>query len=417
MGLKKNLISLFSFSMLDRLFSGILQVIIFTVVIRNLGVADVGMLGIFGGLLVFFNLLAVSPEAILIRDFPKLKEHLGIEVGSYLLFGIFRTLLFIILSMIPALIYLPIHGIKTLIFPLWVAAFSIKLLGNVPREGLYVSFKQNLNFFLNLTFSLRQFFFYLFLLPLYSNLLFYTLSLIGFNILSTTALYMIFVKKNDIKLSFKINWPAFFRNNFADFTLWNHLSGAITFMMYRIDTFILSLFVSIEAIASYTVALTLSNYFFVIPQMGEKVLKIGYSNLAKDSPEEKRFFFWGTLSLNILSLLQLAFFILFGKEMIAFLFPKVDIPLVYEISALIIIGVTLLNFVRPVSAILTIRNNLKKLFLFCYLPAGIFSLLVYFYLGYRYGTLRAVATGNIISYGAFAVLIALQKAGKRKTDV
>ena len=231
----------------------------------------------------------------------------------------------------------------------------------------------------------------------------------------TIVLYILFININKIKIKFNFGFKEFFQNNILNFTLWNHFNDAITFMIYKIDTFVLAFFVSIEEVATYTVALTLSNYFFIIPQIGEKVLKISYSNMRIGSNDEKKLYSKGTFVLNAISILQFIFFIIFGKFFVRFLFPTTNIVKVYQLSALIILGITILNLARPISAILAIRVDLKSLFKNVYLPAGIIAILIYLSFGCFYKA-YGVAAGNIASYLIFALLIAFYRYRNYKIE-
>ena len=123
--LKKNLLSLFSFSLIDRIISGFLSVVVFTILIRNLPKDEIGLFGLFSGIFVFFNFINLSPVTIIIRDFKKIKD-LGREMGNYILFNLYKTFVFLIIGVGLSLIYYYSgYSAKIFLFPLYILLFSL----------------------------------------------------------------------------------------------------------------------------------------------------------------------------------------------------------------------------------------------------------------------------------------------------
>ena len=403
--LKQNLFSLFSYSILDRIISGFLSVVVFTILIRNLPKDEIGLFGLFSGIFVFFNFINLSPVTIIIRDFNKIRD-IGKEMGNFILFNLYKTIIFLIIGSGLSLIYFYSgYSSKIFLFPLYVLLFSLMNFASIAIEGLFASFNQKIVFLSNFLIYSFQVAFYFLLMPHFKTLIFYLLAQSIIIFLYTIILFSMFFKKNKIKLIIKPDWKEFFHKNIMDFSLWNHFNGAVTFLIYKIDTFVLSFFTTVEGLASYTIALTFSNYFFIIPQIGEKSLRIGFSRVETKN-EEKKLGFWGAFVLDTISILQLVVFFFWGKPLIRFMFPTADYKTVYNLSALIILGITILNFARPISAHLFVKTRMRDLFLKVYLPSGIFSILTYFIMAKLFGTV-GVASGNILSYLFFALLIVI----------
>ena len=407
--MKNKLFNLFTYSMLDRFLSGTIQVLIFSIVVKYLNTYDIGLFGLFSGLLVFYALITLEPATILIRDYPKLKDKISLELFNFIYFAMVRMIIFIALSFLISFLYTSKIGFMAWLFVIFIVNYSIQTIGRIFHELLYVSFNQKFNFYIYLIISIIELALFYFLLPIFHYLWFYLISMICMNIIYTLILIKIVIKKNRIILKkYHFNIKSFFKNNILNFSLWNHFNGSIEFMIYKIDTFVLSFFVSLENLALYTVALNLSNYFFILPQQIEKTLKIGYSNSNTGSPEEKRIYNAGSILLILISLVQLFLFIIFGKFFIKILFPTMNITEIYSLALLIISGVSILNIIRPILAILIIRENIRLLFFHIYLPAGVISLVIYFILG-KYYSLYGVAFGNIIVYSIFSLFVLLYK--------
>ncbi len=403
--LRKNIFGLFGFSLLDRIVSGFLQLIIFTIVIRHLAPEDVGLLGIFGGIAVFFNLANISPSSIMIRDYPKIGNELDLHLGNYIIFSYVKMFFFLVAGFFFAIFLLPKYGNPAFTFLLYILFFSFQNFITVPEEALYVSFKNNIVFFSNLVFNLFQLGFFIVLFKFTGALLHYILAVFLLNAFFFFIMLFVIERTLNIRIRYRMDIKDFWKHNILHFTVWNHLNGAITYLIYRIDTFVLSFFSDLRTIASYTVALTVSNYFFIIPMIGEKALKVGYSRLLEEPDKEAGVFRYGTAVLNAISIFQYAVFLIFGKWFICFLFPEVqNKESIFLFSSIIIAGVTILNLSRPLTAYIFNKSSLRSMFLSIYLPGGLFSLAVYFTAGHLFGPI-GVAWGNVVNYGFLAVLV------------
>jgi O-antigen/teichoic acid export membrane protein len=188
-----------------------------------------------------------------------------------------------------------------------------------------------------------------------------------------------------------------------DFSLWNHFNGAITNLIYNIDTAILSLLgISLSAIGNYTVALKLSNFFFIAPMLLQGVNTIAVANM-----NEKTSNIGINLFLKysfVLSLTQLLIFILFGEWVIESFITQKATEAIFTYGLLIITGVSILNIGRPLISWITIKGSLKEAFFRIYLPSGIIGIFIYFLLGIFFGA-TGVACGNIVVYSLFLSLV------------
>ena len=84
-------------------------------------------------------------------------------------------------------------------------------------------------------------------------------------------------------------------------------------------------------------------------------------------------------------------------------FVSDSIPEIYSYFVNIVIGVSIVNCIRPISSYLILKYDAKKFFLFCTLPTGISTLIVYFIFAQNWGAL-GIAQANIVSYSLWAVM-------------
>lgn len=155
-------------------------------------------------------------------------------------------------------------------------------------------------------------------------------------------------------------------------------------------------------LGDYVVALKINLLFFLMPQLFQKYL----TNITQRLKESSILDIYGVLFkyFFIFSLLQLFFFIFFGKFLLKYLFNTQNLQYTYQIALLILLGVTLLNTFRPFISFTMAKLPIKKYFYFCILPMSLFSLSVYFTLTYYYGT-YGTAFGNILAYGVYGIMV------------
>ena len=376
MSLKEKVVNLAFFSLLDTILGRVIHLLSLLVVIKFLPRDDFGIIGISFGYLAILSLLSLAPETVLYRDFPNIKsdKKINLYISSFILFGLFRTLIILVISCaIGGYLYWQYKNyIIPLTFVIITLGSNIILLQGPTKELLRVDFRQKLA-------TITGFFIEVAILFIIISALFFSPSLVVYlSVFLATSICALMVWLTILKRIYNFSWVfnrdtiKVLKYSIRDFSFWNHLNGAITNLIYNVDTAILSLCgMPLVVIGNYTVALKLSNFFFFVPMILQGTNTIALSNVKKERSN-----FTVSLSLKyilIISLIQLGIFILFGRWLIETFITSKNSGLIFQHTLLIIIGVSILNIVRPLISWVAIKGNLKQVFFKVYLPSGTVS--------------------------------------------
>lgn len=407
MNLREKVANLTFFSLLDTILGKAIHLISLIVLVKLLSRGDFGVIGISFGYLAILSFLSLAPETVLYRDFPNIKsdKKINLCISSFILFGLFRTLIILVISCAVGgcLYWYYKDYIIPLSFIIITLGSNIILLQGPIKELLRVDFRQKLA-------TITGFFIEVAILFIIISALFLSPSLVVYlSVFLATSICALMVWLTILKRIYNFSWVfsrdtmKVLKHSIWDFSFWNHLNGSMTNLIYNVDTAILSLCgMSLIVIGNYTVALKLSNFFFVVPMILQGTNTIALSNVKKEKSS-----FTVSLFLKyilIISLIQLIIFILFGRWAIeTFITPK-DSELIFQHALLIIIGVSILNIVRPLISWVAIKGSLKQVFFKVYLPSGIISFFIYLILTKYFGSI-GTAFGNIVCYLLFSVLM------------
>lgn len=401
MSLRLDVFKLVSFSMMSTILTKVMGVVSFLVVVRLLPRSDIGLIGVIAGYTAMLGFLALGPEAVLVRDFPKIKDRLNDYLSGFIRFWFFRSIVVMIIAGAIALwLYFFFHDIS---FPIYMIGIAISInmtqFEQIIKEVFYVDFKQKIA--TKMTFALEVISFGMLLsLFFYGYILVYILVIVLSSIIN--ACIWFYLLRKHYHFHFMPHTKDIIKVSILDYSLWAHLSNSFMSLVYRIDTFILSFFVGLSAIGNYTIALEIGNFFFIIPRLLQKSVMIGTVNLK--NPERLN----DVISIFVkyfllLSIAQVAGFLLLGRWIVA-LFTDTAVEDIYLYSLLIVTGVSILNVFRPISTIINTHASMKKGFYFVYLPASVISIAIYYYMALTYGVL-GVAIGNIFAFSILSLFI------------
>jgi len=374
------------------------------VVLRCLPEFDLAIFGIATAALFAVNLVFLCPENAIIRDKRRWEGNNILEeyLQGFLLFGQLRILVLIFFSIGFAATF----GVDNPYFYTCLFGLNAQIvqMSEISRLDFRVDLQQKTLFraefilkSLLLCFALVMF--VIPKLPVYIGIL-----IIWSSISATYWTYKI-TAKYKFKLSFQLKYLTYAFDALKKFSLWQHLSGTITFIIYNIDPLILSLYgVHSSKIAIYTVALKISAIFFAIPMFIQYMVSILLnncdSNLEKEEILKKMFF-----TNLVISTIQL-FLVLFWGVELGFVFRKeiADQSEFYLLSLLITTGVFFVNIARPLLASMIINLPMKYILYRVYVPSLIASLIVYPLLTGTYGIIGC-AVASMFSYVIFFTLI------------
>ena len=168
-----------------------------------------------------------------------------------------------------------------------------------------------------------------------------------------------------------------------------------------------------HTVGNYTIALKLSGLFLIIPQILQKGSIIHYTS-------ETEILTGGWLSKTILqytkihlflSIVYIVLFLLFGKIGIQIFFGKQDGDFIFNLSFILILGISFYNLYRPFMTLAFAKLSLFKGFSRIYLPIGILCPIIYFFLANYFGAF-GIAFGSILVYILLFIFSMLFVIGK-----
>lgn len=195
------------------------------------------------------------------------------------------------------------------------------------------------------------------------------------------------------------------RNAVLGFSLWQHISGALTYYLYNIDPLFLKIYgTSVSEIATYTAALKVSNLCFVVPMFLQSFVPVALAN-AKANEKDA---FFKLLKLNLaIAIAQIACIAIAGPWIAqAFGATTENLPLFYTLMIIINIGVLLLNITRPISTYLLIKDSPKRLLFLIFIPTAVLATAAY-PLGINSWGVVGCAVASAVGYAFFGLCLCI----------
>jgi O-antigen/teichoic acid export membrane protein len=395
------------YGFLDQVAARIFDFATLWVVLRTLPDQDLAVYGIATALLFIFNLVLVTPETALLRSKKKwlkeetIKDHLK----GFILFSQLRIIIVILVTVVMGLL----KGWDNTYFYACLFGLSYQFiqLAEISRLDFRTDLQQQHIFRseIKLKALLLVMVSVLFLQPGFAN---YLIVFLSWAFISAIYWLLQLKRKHQLTFTFQFNllgnvWVAF-----REFSFWQNLSGAITYAMYNIDPWILSMFViDIATISTYTLALKISALFFMLPMFLQSMAMMLIVNNKERDQKERTFAKLFTLN-AIVSVLQLLFFVIAG-EWLGWLFrgDALQMPIFYEFGLILSAGVFILNIARPLISDLMLHAPMSKLLISVYIPVIVFSFIAYCTLTDLNGAVGC-AVASALSYFLFALLLLWQ---------
>ncbi len=410
----------FGYQVIEQIISKSVSILTLYLLTTLLPLNMVGYYGLALSYLLIIAILAVSPETIILRDYHKIKKDLAGFLNIVIYYLKIKTAIIVPIAGIVGvfLAYLTSNIDAGLFYFCFAIATLFAMSFANLKDILYLRKKEKEPIKITLVYS------GIFLISALSLIVFKSLAVFGAGVFlaSTCALGFSIKKvkqetKKPIKITEKTKKEA--KRIFKTYGIWSHINGNSTAIMYKIDPAILYFFVSAPILGLYSIALSVINYFIILPSLMQKTLQMSMASERKKERvnailHKSIIYFFG------LSMGQFVFFLLLGK-IIMFYFVKENIILsqyVYILAVIILGAVSLLNLFRPYIAYATRFVKQKHLFFKIYAPATIISLIIYIIFISKEGAVGA-AFGNIASYFVFSLLLLYmyRKINKGKADL
>jgi len=182
---------------------------------------------------------------------------------------------------------------------------------------------------------------------------------------------------------------------FVGFTVWSHLLGIMTDIIYRADLLILGwLGAPFRAIGNYNVALQMANFAKLLPQILQYNCSLGLSHREDSRQRDEMTFLFIKYSF-LLSLATLAVYGLFGRWGIQ-LIAGSDVDHIYGLGFYMVGGLCVFNTFRPFISYGSVVHDIRECFLFAMVPSALVALICYSVMGYWWGV-DGMAKANLVA--------------------
>ena len=388
---------------IQRILDFVTILIVTTLVVRSLSRQEYGMLSVVISYGIFFNILNVSISSILIRDYPKIKERINEYMHAFIMFSIVKSVVVLVLSAaIGYLLYYKYQNLMMIAVLAMYSGYTILLFLTEPfMTVLSVEFRQSVLTKINIIASLANITLsmgvFLFPSALFVSAKNGIIALIGLILTAGYAMKFLNLRIHSSGTS----WPSIVLESFLNFSLWSHLMGITTDLIYRADLLILGwLNAPFQTVGNYNISLQLSNFTKLLPQILQYNASLGLSNNENHRQQDEITFLFVKYSF-LLSLTTMAGYILLGPIAIKIIAGS-EVDEIYHLGLYIISGLCIFNTFRPLISYGTVVHSVKECFYYVMLPSGLGVLTCYVVMGNLWGA-KGLAMANL--YGGIIMTL------------
>lgn len=350
------------FSAIDQFILLISSLLSGLIIIRCIPRDQYGILGVVAGYYVFFNIINISIEAILLRDHNSYVNDLRKKMFDLIAFNFFKVFIILILSIF---LFLFLNFIEDNINFLYAIGIIFTVLAyNAITSPITTLFSAKNNF--KLVAKINGFKNFIKLIFLFSLILEGSLKVyLIIEILISFLFILIWFKKvniNFFKFSFFSIDLSFLKKTLYSYSLWTHLNGVVTYFLYKSDTFFLSFFENNYIIGNYNIALNSSNIANTIPSILGYQNSVALSNINDKIEITNITNFFLTISL-FFGFVVLISFVLLGKLYINLLTGDSEVDAIFYCQIMIVVGLIISKYIAsPLVALINIFGDVKDYF-------------------------------------------------------
>lgn len=396
--MRKQIISNLISSGADKFVTTAVQFLSSILLIRLLPREDYGIIGIVGGYFAFVNILNISLESIILRDHKKYDDNLQRRLNDFFTFNVIKSIFFLVLALAMSMILSLSYKHPDFIFAIFSITFILIADSLTSPLVLYSAsnFDQKLVAKISIFRSTIGFLILSGLL-VYPQLAYVALKDLLVSVLFVSIWFVVAHKKFNIKptFHFSLSSAAFMKETFLNYSLWTHLSGVVTNIIYRSDALFLSLFVSLAAVGNYNIALSSANVANVMPMI------LGYQNsVALSNARNKEHAIEISNAFTRLSIylgiVTLILFYLWGDLFLRIITGQQENSEIVFFMRCIVTGLVIAKtFASPLVAYLTIWGDVVRIVKFISLPMFVVTTALYFIAAMLFNA-RGVAIANIL---------------------
>lgn len=385
-----------SFSLLEKVGIIISQFISSVLLSKYLPRQEFGAIAVISGAYAFLQFINIAIENVLIKDYQAFHENIDGIISQFIQINLIKCVMLAVLCMGIAFAYFYETRSEMFIYVGLSLMFVMTMDVIISPIIIYSSlmFKQNL--------------------VTKVSLVRWTLNIIGLSfLLKYPTIKIVLIKdfaifiivlflwkhqaEKHLGLSLqvvKINWKLIFKN-ITGYSLWVHLTGVVSNIVYKADAFILYYFVSLQIIGNYNIALSVANIASIIPSILINQNNVALSHCKTD--EESKAMTGNFLRLSLyLGACSLFGFVLLGKFYLRIV-SKSDINEIYYYLLLIVSGLLIVKMIiSPLVSYINLKGDVKRLFFRVQLPLLATVLINYTVLSHFYGA-KGAAASNLLN--------------------
>lgn len=394
--MRKKIISNIISSGVEKIFILGVQFLASLLLIRILPRDQYGIIGVVSGYYAFLSIANISIEAIMLRDHNRFDNDINGVMHDFMIFNILKSCLFFILSFLLILLLTDIYQTSDFIYAILSTTFILTADNLTAPLAIYSASKFNqqlvtklsvVRAFVNLALMAGVYFF--------PTLLYIMVKDIAVSAVFVLSWYYIAKKKMSLGISLKrqTDW-SFLWNCFHTYSLWTHLNNVVTNVIYRSDTFFLSLFATLTVVGNYNVALNTANIANIAPMILGYQNSIALSNVNSkgDIFRISNSFLKVSIAIGVVTLIG---FLIAGQYLIRIITGKFSDEIYFYMICIVSSVVIVKSVASPLVAYLNIHGSVKDIVTRITLPLLGFTLAIY-YTAARQFQAMGLAYANII---------------------
>jgi len=376
-GLRARFASSLRFGAGEQLVVRLFDLVVLLVLLRSLSMSEIALFGVVTGMFVLFQLFGLVPETIILRCFPEWertgRSRQALEALQWFALG--RLLLLVGGASLAATL-LGNSGRALGYAAVYALAIQLNQLAELGRLVFRVKLKQRT--IVAVDTALR-----VLLLASMGGLLLsphlatYLAIYASWAAVSATVWSSLLLRETGARFRPHGDHLGFLASSLGTFSIWQHLSGVATLMLYSIDPWIMTLLgVGQTTVGRYTVALKICGFFFLLPMFVQSMTTVLLVNVSDRGA-------WPHLLSRVLgtnALLALGQWLAFfavGRPLVRLFGGGEAVDEIFHYALVINTGVLVLNLTRPIVGYLTAGADMREVFLKTYLPVCLAALVLY----------------------------------------
>lgn len=376
---------------------------------KYLPVEEFGAIAVISGLFSFLQFFNIAFENILIRDYHLYKDSIEEGLSKFVTLNLLKSTIIGLVGISGGLVYYFLASSGQIAFLYVIFSLVLILIMDSLISPLIIYaglvFKQSL--------------------VTKISLIRWTLNVAGLSVLIfSPSIKVVFLKdlfiffvviilwfrlaKKDLGICLKLSHFNLqsIKENIMGYSIWVHLLGVISTVIYKADATILYYFSTLAVVGKYNIALTLANVASIIPSVliAQNNVVLSHCTTPEEAKRTTANFLRFSLYIGVLSFLG---FVILGKTYLRIV-TKDDIDEIYFYLLFIVSGLLIVKMIiSPLFSFIQLKGKVKRLFFRVQVPMFLIALFNYALFSYLDGA-RGVAVSNLINGIVWLILIFIE---------